>query len=84
MRRRLAAAVIAAAAVPAAAQQPAVLGAAAPAAAFDFALPPAADTGKPPIRGLRAGDAPLPGRLELRGKLDRNGAVELRARAFNW
>jgi hypothetical protein len=84
MRRRLAAAVIAVAAMPAAAQQPAVSGSAAAETAFDFALPPPADTGQPPIRGPRAGDAPPPGRLELHGNLDRNGAVELRARAFSW
>jgi hypothetical protein len=80
MRRRLAAAVIAAAAMPAAAHQPASQ----PAVAFDFALAPPADTGKPSIRGPRAGDTVPPGRLELNGNLDRNGAVELRARAFSW
>jgi hypothetical protein len=72
-----------AAASPAAAQQPAAPSGV-PAPAFDFALPPPAETGKPLIRALRGDGAPPPGRLQLRGNLDRDGAVELRARAFSW
>ena len=78
-RGRLAALIVIASAMPAAAQQPA-----SSTAAFDFALPPSADTGKPPVRGPRVEGHPLPSRFQLRGNLDRNGAVELRARAFSW
>jgi hypothetical protein len=81
MRFALVAAALAALAGPVAAQQPAP-----PVAPplFDFALPPPADTGKAPLQTLRGDGAPAPGHLQLRGNLDRNGAVELRVRAFSW
>ena len=69
--------------MPGAAQPPAHGSTTAP-PVFDFALPPPADTGKPSLRALRGDGAPPRGRLQLRGNLDRNGAVELRGRAFSW
>ncbi len=58
-------------------------------------LPRPADTGKPivfdaPARAIADGTKPIPCglalacRLEVIGKLERNGAVELRATAFTW